>query len=61
MIITLIFVLVAILVIFFTIIGIKKSDGSKFDIIAYSALGIGLLTGLFLIWFITMFAIGYGV
>mgnify|MGYP001414031111 CR=1 FL=1 len=56
-----IFVLLAFVVIILIAFGIKRSDRKIFDILAYSIIGVGLLTGLFFLWFMMMFGKGYGV
>ena len=57
----LIFVLLAFVVIILIAFGLKRSDRKIFDILAYSIIGVGLLTGLFFLWFMMMFGKGYGV
>ncbi len=58
---TVIFVLLAFVVIILIAVGIKRSDRKIFDILTYSIIGVGLLMGLFFLWFMMMFGIGYGV
>ncbi|WP_282048864.1 hypothetical protein [Maribacter aquivivus] len=58
---TVIFVLLAFVVIILIAFGIKRSDRKIFDILAYSVIGVVLLMGLFFLWFMMMFGMGYGV
>ena len=58
---TVIFVLLAFVVMILIAFGIKRSDRKIFDILAYSVIGVVLLMGLFFLWFMMMFGMGYGV